>query len=432
MQFSQAIPLLSRPKFSEGTKLSSSRDDRNNAFLWKKGALSAGQLDATNQAIEKLSREFSKQRRKPLGGFVPQEPTNAFYPFKIYQPDISLITGQNNGLMIPNSSSIIGTRDTCGFDPTLPTVLTGAGPYNCNPKTDAWRIWAIRDGFYSVRNYTQIDFQDVTGDRTFNVLMPDYSEGSTTLSLALSDLYNGTDGQGIDYDIEPGSNPDNPIYPIVLVGNADSIGFYNFAIWLEVYPSSPGVFGGIINGAQFDSVTGMDSAFPSPPFPGETYIGGYTIFPLGVITSTTFLNQDNIPTNLFANQIQFGNCYSNYGEFNNSSAATRGEALLYSSGLNYRGDFINDTLLAETVFYPGDVVKIQQQIVLTATSTGGIATTIHAALAGETTSSSLFVQSLYLCTTIGFTSDPTTDSDWVKISGIDVETQTSKTPNTLL
>jgi hypothetical protein len=145
MQFNQSIPLLSRPKFSEGTKLSSSRDDRNNAFLWKKGALSAGQLDATNQAIEKLSREFSKQRRKPLGGFVPQEPINAFYPFKIYQP--SNVSSFLTGITFLDPSSGVGT--VCNIDSTVPTNFASTPP-TVNP-SETWRFWSVRSGQVEIR-----------------------------------------------------------------------------------------------------------------------------------------------------------------------------------------------------------------------------------------------------------------------------------------
>ena len=68
MQFNQAIGLLSRPKYAEGSKLTSKRDDRNNSFLWKKGELNAGQIGSLSQAVQKLSREVAKQRRRIVGG----------------------------------------------------------------------------------------------------------------------------------------------------------------------------------------------------------------------------------------------------------------------------------------------------------------------------------------------------------------------------
>lgn len=68
MQFNQSIPLLSRPKYAEGSKLTSKRDDRNNSFLWKKGELNAGQIGSLSQAVQKLSREVAKQRRRIVGG----------------------------------------------------------------------------------------------------------------------------------------------------------------------------------------------------------------------------------------------------------------------------------------------------------------------------------------------------------------------------
>jgi hypothetical protein len=68
MNFNQSIPLLQRPKYAEGSKLISDRDDRNNAFLWKKGDLNTGQISSLAQAVQKLSREVGKQRRRIVGG----------------------------------------------------------------------------------------------------------------------------------------------------------------------------------------------------------------------------------------------------------------------------------------------------------------------------------------------------------------------------
>lgn len=85
MNFNQSIPIGNRPKYAEGTALSSVRDDRNNSLLWKKSRDHSQQQNSYGQAIQKLTREVSKQKRRIVGGYVPTPQVTPLFPFQIYQ-----------------------------------------------------------------------------------------------------------------------------------------------------------------------------------------------------------------------------------------------------------------------------------------------------------------------------------------------------------
>jgi hypothetical protein len=121
MQFNQAIDLLKRPKYAEGTKLASSRDDRNNAFLWKKGELNSGQIYSLAQAIEKATREIAKQRRKPLGGGTGQVVAiQVFQITAIYSDD--LFSAQTwDGTTLGGTDIFIAKQSN--FRPSLTTEI---------------------------------------------------------------------------------------------------------------------------------------------------------------------------------------------------------------------------------------------------------------------------------------------------------------------
>ena len=61
-------------------------------------------------------------------------------------------------------------------------------------------------------------------------------------------------------------------------------------------------------------------------------------------------------------------------------------------------------------YYPGDVVKIESNFVSAPTT--------------------IYSQDSWMMTAIGFTTDPTTDANWVKISGCGLTSETNQTPNT--
>lgn len=76
-----------RQKYAEGSNCGiSSRDDRNNSHLWKRGVQHSEQFHETNQGLQRVMREVGKMKRRIVGGFVPQKPQAVMFPFKIYNP----------------------------------------------------------------------------------------------------------------------------------------------------------------------------------------------------------------------------------------------------------------------------------------------------------------------------------------------------------
>jgi hypothetical protein len=423
MIFNAALPLHLRPKYSEGTKLASSRDSRNTSQSWKQAIKTADQNNAVTITLQKVMRELAKQRRKPLGGFVPQEIPEPFYPFKIYQPDISTLASMGW------TFDINGNPTAINIDATVPTNL----PTTINPNTDGWRIWAVREGMVSCRGsqYISFDYQHWLPGLSATTTASDFSF-TFEVSEGCDGIGIGSNSVGTPYDYDPVTdfslNAPVQVTPIVLPFNFDSSGLYSIALWLQIDMVNGGA---VLMGTRYQTLAGATNAFPQPT--DSSYV------PIGSITSLgyNFYANGGNPESLTAYQIQFGNVLSRYGLFQNNLGNTNLDGLLYSATLNYRGDFLNDDGLADNAFYPGDVVKIEQEIDVTATaaSTGGITTTVTIELNGNAVgapgaSPNLFVEQLWMMTTTGFTSDPTTDPNWVLISGISLSPITSPTPNT--
>ena len=335
-----------------------------------------------------------------------------FYPFKIYKPDFSTLSSTGW------TFDALGNPVSIAINSTIPTNL----PTTINPTTDGWRIWAIRTGRVSARGsfFVSYDLQfwvpgisGTTIDSSFSVNF-EIKDGCDSIGMSWS--------SGFPYDYNP-IGTIAKITPIVLPYFFDASSLYSIALWIKVDFENQSAE---IMGTRYQTLAGYGTAFPDPP--DSSYI------PLGAITSLgpDFYSSGGDPTKLTAYNIREGNIADRYGLFQNNLGNTLLSGLLYSAGLNYRGDFLNDTDMDLNAYYPGDVVKIERQINLTATSTGGINTSVKAtdASGSEGNSSSLFAQSLYMMTVAGFTTDPTTDPNWVKITGLDVKTQTDQTPNT--
>jgi hypothetical protein len=187
MQFNNAIPILSRPKYAEGTKLSSERDDRNNSQLWKKGKASAGQIDSLSQAVQKLSREVAKQRRRIVGGYEEATSTTVenLNPFTIYQaPSIAAViveepgsgysegdlltvdggTGSSQTTMIVTSVNLIGAiigaqiqtvgnYTTYPTYPNSPTGGSGSGfSFTAGNSSLLWKAFQMKNGVIGARS----------------------------------------------------------------------------------------------------------------------------------------------------------------------------------------------------------------------------------------------------------------------------------------
>lgn len=354
----------------------------------------------------------------------PQVDKENFYPFKIYKPDFSLLTPQGN------TFDDSGNPVAINIDSTVPTNL----PTTVNPKTDGWRIWAVRTGMVSLRSYefaqTDVQFFFPGGSGSAQVNLSDFSTSFEVSS--------GCDGigigfqQGLPYDFDPADGTAQApvsITPIVINADPDEFGLYGFALFLK----TTSVFAPEANtpatlmGLSYDAHFGGELVFPTPT--------DSSFIPIGVISSLGwgFYNGQGNPKYLTAYQIQYGNVINRYGIFENNFDD---EQLNYSANLNFRGNWQTD-LIVNSCFYPGDLIQYQRELDFTATSTvnapgvGTVTTTVVITDPdAEETGASLFVTELYMATVVGFTDDPTFDPNFVKISGVDFTPNENPTPNT--
>jgi hypothetical protein len=353
-----------------------------------------------------MQSEIAKLRRRVLTPPQTQQTFEEFHPFKIYQPDTNLLATTGT------TFDISGNPLSIAIDSTVPTNL----PTTVNPTTDGWRIWAVRTGRVSARGSTFISYDYQLWIPGNNSITND-SDFASTFEVAGCDGIAIGNQNGLPYEFDPALVSGYQISPIVLPFNFDSFGLYSIALWVQIDMIN---LTAQLKATRYNTLSGYASAFP------QASDGSFV--PIGAITSLgyNYYQSGANPKALTAFQIQYGNAINRYGMFQNNQGNTSGDGLVFSASINYRGDFLNDVGLSSFAFYPGDVVKIQKEIDLTATSTGGITTTINTG--GAT--NKLFPQELWMMTAVGFTSDPTTDPNWVKISGLDISTQTNRTPNT--
>ena len=402
MEFNAAIPLHSQPSFSEGSALASTRDSRNNSLLWKKVKQMAKSNDAMAQNLQKTVREISKQRRKPLGGFVPQDNPQTFYPFKIYKPDQSWLatTGWTfNASGIPISIAI---------NPNIPTNL----PTTINPNTDMWRIWAVREGLCGVRSNSSVSFsyqfwlpgfQGTTIGADFSVMLECASGGCDGIGV-------GGNTFGLPYDFNPNDYPVQKIVPLVLPATFTGTGYQGLALSIETGEDATRLRGKVFNEfTDYTTVFNTEGSFGGVPgYPSALVpIGVISTLGIGFYTPTA----GNLK-NLTAFNLQFGHIQNRYGMYQ-SNAANHNHAagaLAYFTTQNFRGNFLTDYGMSSAVYYPGDTVVVQKTLTIGGTP--------------------YYFQNLWLMTNIGFTSDPTTDPNWTLASGISTTSITSVTPNT--
>ena len=120
MNFNQAVPLFERNKFSEGTGLASKRDSRNLPQQWKVGRNQGRQQYGLVQAIEKISREVAKQKRRIVGGggaaTASQVVRGEYDPTLTYtQGQIVIVsTGSNAGTYFVTAANVTGVAPWTG------------------------------------------------------------------------------------------------------------------------------------------------------------------------------------------------------------------------------------------------------------------------------------------------------------------------------
>lgn len=387
MLFNQPLPRAKQPIRAEGSALASVRDDRNNSLQWKKDRTLQSQSNSDGAALVSIQQQLNKLKRRQTG--YSQQVQNG-YPFRVYPSTQNTI---NQGLIFDAS----GNSSPIAIDSTIPTNL----PITVNPITDAWRFFNVRSGYVNFRPYYSIVTSGGSVSGLLGNLVDNYS---VTLNVA-----DGTDN--IDPNIFPFLQfdsssvvaqqlaPFQDVSPLIINGDYDSNSQIFFFIWIEITPdidSSSG-FSAAIKAHRWSNAGGAFTTQMMPEYsPFVIPIANISAMPPPAPAHT-----------MFVNQIQFGHIALRYGQgmydFTHPDTPSHSEDIC--SPANYRGDWDNDPI-TDQVFYPGDFVKIKSEIDFSAS--GGIVITPN-----KITSKNLWMQ-----TSLGFTTDPTTDPTWTQISGV--------------
>ena len=382
MNFNQAVPLQLRPKYSEGSELAPARDSRNNSQAWKKSQTVSRQENSNTIAIQKLSSEVSKQRRRIVGGFIPQKPNPPpLFPFAVYKcspPAVPLNPDGTPILPLPQATTFdsTGRQVVCNLDTTNPTNFAAVPP-TVNPLTDVWRFYAVRNGYVQTRPYfSVISMGQLNNSFSYN---KDYTY--------LYQVYDGTDGinpfgfSSAFYEWnDPITTPETPLGFLVIPsigagGNGqpapdfgaggldlDFDGNILFSLWLEITPDPADGSSFIqikVNGWRWSLDIG--GFYLNNPFPSDSP----NIIPIAVIKSgnASFSTVSPDPYDLVVDQIQSGHVINRYlpGMYNPGASFGNGGGVptptsIVPGPLIFRGDWDMDDIQSQ-VFYPGDFVK---------------------------------------------------------------------------
>lgn len=411
MNFVTTIPRATQPRFREGSAMRSNRDSDTVARSWDRNRQSSGINGGIANALSKMQTDINRIKRRTLP-FIPSNET--FFPFKIYQPNLATLPYW--GVIFSTS----GVGKQIAIDSTKPTNLTADAP-TVNPKTDGWRILAVRNGRvqcdwpYALIESGAIDVFEWNRDWGFGGV------GSGYIS--------GVDGIGSLPYVNDGNNT-----------NIDSYGENTTTIYNNDYQNFNGcpiVFDGEPGGPEF--VIWLQIVNPSNQ--DETSVGG-----LGQIavcaSSSGYWPPDSVTYpdwNPYASVLPIGSVWFDgdttikqitqltYNHFIDETVNTRYtnatiEPYMTDSELNYCGDWQDDNVspiyIQNRAFQPGDVISYTQPFVAAdppSPSNGQYTQMEYTDSASNTVTICLTYSITYLLmmTGTGFTSDPLYDSNWI-------------------
>lgn len=437
MQLNAPISIFSRQKFAEGSALAPFRDDRNTPQAWKKSRKMAQQNNATIDALQQVVSKLSRQRRKPLGGFIPQVPQNfeTVIPFGFYNVNIGTSLGINapgTGYSANDVLTLSGGTVAPGGQPTQITIgqvgyingvfvsglVTQQGNYSVQPtfpnsptggtgsglqitplsNADSYRSVSMRDGLIGIRprftGFGQNQFQN-PGNYVFGGTNVDfYGGGFQELLLIQGDnqlpSFEQPDetGQGQNGNSLIISLPD---VDTVITG-FDAVGnYFNFP--LITFDVSQGTAGNLFTQAAFWLEINDTATTPPPPTANSPFafvnlkcriflgdgsdeafpIKSPNVIPLAIVYIS---NSTDFGTEMSITQLMTGNLINLFDSYFNI-AATGASGLAAGTKTNWRGDWDADTLSGQ-FFYPGDLVT--QGTIPTATTGGFSAKLLYVCL----------------------------------------------------
>lgn len=334
MQFGQAIPLLQRPKYEEGTAMAPARDHRNNSFLWKKAYQESRQQFANGQALQKVSRELSKQRRRIVGGFIPTPPQIVMFPFKIYQIGNSAGDAPDN-LTLQIRGGLVGFRTGYNASGTAATTLYQGNyelPLQACGTDDTVGItpFDYSSGLFS-EDYERQPTQNHGGSKALN------ADGTAT--LICENLIGSANPPQVQITV-----------PASIAGGAGNSIFAAFFIRIVDDPTA-GYYTQLWGKCTGQGIghNGFDGSIP--PFVRDGSNISDVTFAIGIVRWTT--SGDTAPV---VSQAQTGHLVNRYLEWSPQSIASNGAfPKMWSQGMVDRGGW-NLNHLSGKVFYPGDLV----------------------------------------------------------------------------
>ena len=345
----------------------SRRDSDSALTAWKKNAVSVGQTRANTMAISGILQNLGRLRKRILPGTPTVTIPEPMHPFKIYQPDLSSFSNdpqiyQDQGPKRAIYYGADGLPVLVPIDPTKPTNL----PITVNPNTDAWRLWAVRNGMIERRS---LYYPALTTEPSNNYAqliniydMNQVGFWGSLLGTNCRTRMSGTDGLG-GYKYETANDFDDPTTQIawegdvfVLGDNATNLtqGFFFIEIMPEFYPIPSGTAylnAGLIS---VKYVQGIGQPSDSP-----------NIIPVGFVDG-------NAKYGCFASQYLFDHLVNRYpvGNMFTGDGSAPASRQMIPGGAIYRGCWQTDADLVNQYFYPGDVIYYTPDTTTTITKSG--------------------------------------------------------------
>jgi hypothetical protein len=435
MELNAPISILNRQKFAEGSKLAPYRDDRNTPSAWKKTQAISRQGNASLDAIQQIVRKLSRDRRKPLGGFVPQTfDYEAIQPFQFYNttpvgtfaintPGTNYADGDtltlSGGTLAAGSSATTFTINpdcTSGLGAVLALSVVNSGTYTTPPTypaavsggsgsgltvtaistTDMPKCYSMRSGIIGLRSrffpiyndsadaaqtaYFLAGFLNHQEQPVGNYQQLNFIPGDFQASFDQPDPTEGNLGRGVS-PLMLGAIGTKVLLNGTEEVQGDTLIFSQFMLnpAVNLNPLCAAFWLEIVDSLTSKSpcihanLWGMmyDDATGVNPFP--TSVGTVPNVNIIPLATVALATTGNIIT---IEQFLTGNLINLYdGYFNNTIDSGVTNGLAVGAKMCFRGDWTNDSLSGQ-YFYPGDVVRD----VPPSGTTGGLTSTLYVCL----------------------------------------------------
>ena len=388
------------------------RDSDNVNQAWKKNRQISDNLNALSQTVRKMSREMSKSRRKPLGGFVPppsvqQEQYPAPFQFYGVTPnngfainaagtgyavnDVVTISG---GALSPGSSATtititsvsttgivlgisVATQGSYSMPPVYPNAVTGGTGNGLTvtaiSSADAWRTVQMRDGLIGLRpRFTAPGENTTQGISPATARWPGFFNSSETI-FGNFQQYLRVSSDGLTPFAPASPSTGTAIMlgavntPVLISGfiGTDYVSYSQiilpasladesqFSFWLQVVDSlilpSEGLPFQYVQ--LWGQTNGAEAVVPFPRSDAEnSNPDSIPVASIGIFGP----NGGGVAVPGTIGQFLSGNLINLFDSY--FSKTTTPSGLAAGAKMNFRGNWTNDELAGQ-YFYPGDIVQ---------------------------------------------------------------------------